>query len=71
LQHASGPDAVWTKPSLDKTEHAPLGEHCVRDYEQHDDKHHRDGREFQCNVNGSLRIHEFIVDCRLSIADLR
>ncbi len=69
LQQSAGTDAVWSKPALDETENAPFGKHGVRDDEQHDHERHRDGCELQCDVNGSLRIHNLlsIADCQLPI----
>jgi hypothetical protein len=69
LQQSAWTNAVWSKPALDETKNAPLSEHRVGNDQQHDHEGHRDARELQCDVNGSLRIHKSfsIFDFRLPI----
>ena len=57
LQHAAVADAVWTKASLDQTEHATLGQHGVGDDQKHDRERHGDGYELEGYIDRSVHVN--------------
>jgi hypothetical protein len=56
LQYATVTDAIWTKATLNKAEHATLSEDCVRHHEQHDNKSHSNGYKLEDYIYRS--VHE-------------
>jgi hypothetical protein len=51
LEHSAWANAIWSQPALDKTKHAPFGQHGVGHYQEDDYEHDGDRDELKNDVD--------------------